>query len=70
MKLSARNQIKGKVVNIKEGIVTAQVTLDIGNGNRITGTISMDAVKDLGIKTGSEAFAIIKASSVMFAVDD
>lgn len=69
MKLSARNQLKGKVTDIKEGVVTARVIVDIGNGNKITSTISMDAVKDLNIKVGSEVTTIIKASSVMLAVD-
>ncbi len=69
MKLSARNQLKGKVTDIKEGVVTARVIVDIGNGNKITSTISMDAVKDLDIKVGSEVTTIIKASSVMLAVD-
>lgn len=69
MKLSARNQFKGKVTEIKEGMVTAKVVVDIGNGKYMTSTISMDAVNDLGIKVGSEVTSIIKASSVMIAVD-
>jgi molybdopterin-binding protein len=69
LKLSARNQFKGKVTEIKEGIVTAKVVVDIGNGKFITSTISMDAMKDLDIKVGSEVTSIIKASSVMIAVD-
>lgn len=69
MKLSARNQIKGKVIELQEGVVTAKVVVDIGNNNKITSTISMDAVKDLGIKVGSEVTTIIKSSSVMLAVD-
>ena len=69
MKLSARNQLKGKVTDIKEGMVTARVILDIGNGNKITSVISMDAVKDLNLKVGSEAIAIVKSSSVMLAID-
>lgn len=69
MKLSARNQLKGKVTEIKEGLVTAKVVVDIGNGKYITSSITMDAVKELDIKVGSEVTAVIKASSVMLAVE-
>lgn len=70
MKLSARNQLKGKVVKVQEGAVNGIVSLDIGNGNIITSTISMDSIKDLGIAEGKEATAIIKATSVMLGVED
>lgn len=69
MKISARNQIKGKVTAIKEGAVNAIVVLDIGGGNAISATISMDAVKELGLRVGSDAYAIIKATSVMVGID-
>jgi len=69
MRLSARNQLKGKVAEIKEGAVNAVVTIDIGGGNQITSVITVDSVKALGLKAGSEAYAVIKASSVMVAVD-
>ena len=65
MELSARNQLKGKVVDIKEGSVNAKVVIDIGNGNKLTSTISLDAVKQLALKVGSDATAIIKATSIM-----
>lgn len=68
MKLSARNQIKGSVVSIKEGAVNASVTLNIGEGNTITSTISLDAVKELGLSVGHEAIAIIKATSVLIGI--
>lgn len=68
MRLSARNQLKGKVVRVKEGAVNGMVTIDV-NGTEITGTISMDAIKELGLKEGADAYAVIKATSVMFAVD-
>ena len=70
MKLSARNQLKGKVVKITEGAVNAMVVIEIGGGDRITATISMDAVKELNLKAGSEAYAIIKATSVMVGIPD
>ena len=69
MKISARNQLKGKVVSIQEGAVNGIVALDIGGGNTITATISMDSIKELGLKAGQEAYAIIKATSVMVGVE-
>ena len=65
MKLSTRNVIKGKVVELKEGQVAAKVKIDIGGGNVLTSTITVDAVKDLGLKMGDEVSALIKASNVM-----
>ncbi|MBC3887138.1 molybdenum-pterin-binding protein [Acetobacterium paludosum] len=69
MKLSARNQLKGKVVGIEEGTVNGIVKIDVGNGNIISATISMAAVKDLGLAVGGNATAVIKATSVMVMVD-
>jgi molybdopterin-binding protein len=69
MKISARNQLKGKVLSIKEGAVNGIVVLDIGGGNKITSTISLEAIKELGLKAGADAYAIIKATSVMVGVD-
>ncbi len=70
MKLSARNQIKGKITKIDEGAVNSIITMDIGSGNTITSTISMNAVKELGLKVGMEAYAVIKATSVMIGIDN
>ena len=67
MKLSARNQIKGKVVDVKKGATTAHVRIDIGNGVAIMSSITNEAVDDLGLKTGDAVAAIIKASDVMVA---
>ncbi len=69
MKLSARNQLKGTVIAIDEGAVNAIVKIDIGNGNAMSATISMAAVKDLGLTVGKEAYAVVKATSVMVMVD-
>lgn len=69
MKLSARNQFKGTITAIQEGAVNCIVTIDIGGGNVITSTISMGAVQELGLKVGMEAYAVIKATSVMVGVD-
>ena len=69
MKISAKNQLKGKIVSIQEGSVNGIVTLDIGGGNIVTATISMNSIKDLGLQAGKEAYAIIKATSVMVGVE-
>ena len=69
MKISARNQWRGKILSITEGAVNGIVVLDIGNGNKVTSTISMQAIKELGLKEGNEAYAIVKATSVMIATD-
>ena len=70
MKLSARNQFKGTIVAIDEGAVNAIVKIDIGGGNVISATISMAAVRELGLRVGGEAYAVIKATSVMVGIDD
>ncbi len=65
MKLSARNQLKGKVVEVHKGQTTAHVRIDVGNGALITASITNEAVDDLGLKVGDQATAIIKASDVI-----
>ena len=67
-KLSARNQLKGKIVEVKKGATTSHVRIDIGNGVVITAAITNDAVADLNLKNGDEAWAVIKASDVMVGV--
>lgn len=69
MKLSARNQLKGTIKEIEEGAVNAVVKMDIGGGNIISATISMDAVKSLGLSVSKEAYAVIKSTSVMVGVE-
>ena len=70
MRLSARNQLKGKIIGIEAGAVrtNAMVTLDVGGGNIISATVSMAAVKDLELEVGKDAYAVIKATSVMIGV--
>ena len=70
MKLSARNQFKGKVVDIQEGAVNGIVKIDIGGGNVMSATISMNAIKELGLAVGKEAYAAVKATSVLVGIDD
>lgn len=67
MNLSARNQIKGTVSSVNEGAVNAIVSMDFA-GETISGTISMAAVKELGLQTGKKAVAVIKATEVMIGL--
>ena len=69
MKLSERNQFKGTLVSIEEGAVNGILRLDIGGGNIVTSTISMGSIRELGLKVGGTAYAVIKATSVMVGVD-
>jgi molybdopterin-binding protein len=69
MKLSARNKLKGKILDVKKGATTAHVRLEIAPGQIITASITNEAVEELGLKTGATAMAIVKASDVMIAVD-
>ena len=69
MKLSARNKLKGKILDVKKGATTAHVRLEIAPGQNITASITNEAVEELGLKTGATAMAIVKASDVMIAVD-
>ena len=68
MKISARNQIPGKVTAVTKGATTAHVKIDIG-GTTITASITNEAVDELGLKAESSVKAIVKASDVMVAVD-
>lgn len=68
MKLSARNQIKGIIKSVKKGQTTAHVLIDV-NGVIITAAITNEAVDDLKLKDGQTAYAVIKASDVMVAID-
>lgn len=69
MKISARNRLKGRIVEVKKGATTAHVRLDIG-GTVVTASITNEAVDELGLAVGEEAFAVVKASDVMIAIDD
>jgi molybdopterin-binding protein len=68
MKLSARNQLKGKIVEVKRGATTAHVRIDIG-GQIVTASITNESADEMKLAIGQTAYAIIKASSVMIALD-
>jgi molybdopterin-binding protein len=69
MKISARNQLKGKIKNITKGAVNSEVTLELAEGLEIISIITNSSVKNLGLKEGKESYAVIKASNVMIAID-
>lgn len=69
MKLSARNMLKGKVSKVVKGAVNSEVTLELPGGAQIVSIITNTSVKSLGLKKGAEAYAVVKASNVMIAVD-
>jgi molybdate transport system regulatory protein len=66
MKISARNQLKGTIASVTEGAVNGVVAIDLGS-TVIKADITMDAIKELGLKEGMDAVAIVKATNVMFA---
>jgi molybdopterin-binding protein len=65
MEISARNKIKGTIVEITLGSVMAKVKINIGNGNVISSVITIESVTDLNLKTGDEVYAIVKSTEVM-----
>lgn len=66
MKLSARNQLKGKITDIKEGPVSTEVTVAVGE-IKIVSSITTGSARNMDLAVGDDAFAVIKASSVMIA---
>ncbi len=69
MKLSARNVIKGRVVSVTPGAVNVEVVIEIAPGVQVVSIITKNSAESLGLAAGKEAYAVIKASSVMIAVD-
>ncbi len=69
MKLSARNVLKGKVVELSKGAVNSEVVIELPGGAKIVSIITNTSVESLGLAVGKEAYAVIKASNVMVAVD-
>jgi molybdopterin-binding protein len=68
MKISARNILKGTIIDVVKGATTAHVRIDVG-GTVVTASITNESVEDLGLKKGMQVSAVIKASDVMVAVD-
>ena len=69
MRISARNQIKGTVIEVKKGATTSHVRVDIGNRQIVTSSITNESVDELGIKAKDKVTVVVKASDVMIAVD-
>lgn len=68
MRISARNLLKGRIVEVTKGATTAHVKIDIG-GAVVTASITNQSVDELGLEIGKEAYAVVKTSDVMIAVD-
>lgn len=69
MKISARNQIKGKVEKVNMGAVNAEVVIRTNSGEELISIVTRESVESLGLKEGKEVYAVIKASNVMVAID-
>jgi len=68
-RLSTRNQLRGKIIEVKKGATTAHVRIEIAPGQIVTAAITNEAVDELGLKSGDAAIALIKASNVMIAIN-
>jgi molybdopterin-binding protein len=68
MKISARNQLKGTIIDIQKGATTSHVRIDIGGGAIVTAAITNEAVEELALAKGQAATAVIKASDVLVAI--
>jgi len=69
VKISARNVLKGKVVKVTKGAVNSEIVLELQGGAQIVSVITNTSVESLGLKAGVDAYAVVKASNVMVAVD-
>ena len=69
MKLSARNVLKAKVVQVVKGAVNSEVTLELPGGEKLVSIITNTSVDSLGLVEGKDAYAVIKASNIMVGVD-
>jgi molybdopterin-binding protein len=70
MKLSARNRISGKVVNIVRGGVNAEVTVELSGGEQLVSVVTVSSVDAMGLRVEAPVLAIVKASNVMLGTDD
>ena len=69
MKLSARNQLPGRVKSVKEGVVTAEVVVQLDGGQEIVSVITLESARNLGLKPGVRTTAIIKSTEILLAAD-
>jgi molybdopterin-binding protein len=69
MRISARNVLKGKIKKIIPGAVNSEIILELPGGTELVAVITKESVENLGLKEGKDAFAVVKASSVMVAVE-
>lgn len=69
MKISARNVLKGKITKVMRGAVNSEFTIELAGGASVVSVITNSSVDQLGLIEGKEAYAVIKASNVMVAVD-
>jgi len=70
MKISARNQFRGKVLSLTKGAVNAEVVMSLSAGQQLVAVVTNESVKSLGLKEGAETIALVKASSVLVMTDD
>ena len=69
MKLSARNQLGGTIKRIVPGAINTEITLEIGNGVDVVAVITSESVERLNLVVGKRAYAVVKASDVLIAID-
>ncbi|MDD4858873.1 MAG: TOBE domain-containing protein [Dehalococcoidales bacterium] len=69
MQISARNVLKGKVIRIKPGVVNTEVVVEIAGGTQVVSVITKESAESLGLAVGKQVYAVVKASSVMIAID-
>jgi molybdopterin-binding protein len=68
VKISARNRLQGKIIDVKKGATTAHIRIDVG-GQIVTAAITNESAEELGLTAGQTAYAVIKASDVMVGID-
>ena len=69
VKISARNMLKGKITSVNHGAVNSEIELELPCGQKIVSVITKDSAESLGLKPGMDAYAVVKATSVMIGVD-
>lgn len=70
MRISARNQLPATVKSVKEGVVMAEVVVEVDGGHEVVAAITADSVERLGIKVGGRVLVVVKSTEVMLAVED